>query len=135
MRKKSVFLIIILMFLPFTIFAEYIDDENIASDVTSAEADSGEVLDFTLGVEISLGVNILGFIPGAFSILGIPLSLSSESVSFVPQGGFFYCSNLWSDLHNSFYIPAGLTVLYNPFKLGCNFMYYFPVGGDNDNQM
>lgn len=101
----------------------------------SAQAGDSETEGFNVSIDLRLGVNIIEIVPGIPVVIGVPMSISADTVTITPQFGFLYYFDVWTDLHNSYYIPLGISTLYNPMNLGLDLMYYAPVGGTNTNHM
>ena len=127
--KTVIFLLLLFSFFPVSVLSEAGDNSE-ESGTASAEG-----LDFTVSIDARVGAELIGIIPGVSAIIGVPMSLSTESVSFTPQFGFIYYFDIMTDVHNEFYIPLGLNVLYNPYSLGLDLLFYPAVGGSTPNNM
>ena len=106
-----------------------------AGDITEVPDETAEPEGFTVSIDLRTGVNLIGFIPGIPAFIGVPMSISSNTFTITPEVGFIYYFDVWTDIHNSFYIPLGLSAIYNPMNLGIDLLYYVPVGGTNTNYM
>ncbi len=129
--RRFLTVLLFIVIIPAGLFAQAGDSD--ASGAVDEEQASLE--GFTVSIEAGTGFNLLSFVPGIPFIIGVPMSISSNSVSFTPQFGFIYYFDIWTDLHNAYYVPLGLNIKYNPYGVGLDLLYYPAVGGTNTNNM
>ena len=127
--RTAVFLLLII---PVFAFAETGDD-SAGADTPAEDAVAAE--GFSVSVDLRLGPNVSGLTPGLSAVIGVPLHFSSDTFSLAPLFGFQYMFDVWTDMHESFYIPLGLAVIYNPMLTGLELIYYPPVGGTAGNHL
>lgn len=84
---------------------------------------------FSAAVDLRTGFNLFGIVPGIPAIIGVPLSISEQSITISPQFGFLYYFDVLTDLHDPYFIPLGASVIYNPLKTGLDLLYYVPAAG------
>ena len=121
--RPAVFLLLLTVFIPAAVFAAADD-----SDIAAAGG-------FSLSIDGRVGVNAFGIVPGIPVMIGVPMSITDDSVTLTPQFGFIYYFDVLTDYHNPYYVPVGLSALYNPIGVGLDFMYYPAVGGTNTNHL
>ena len=85
--------------------------------------------DFSVSIDFRTGYSMFGIVPGIPAVIGVPMSITPDTVTITPQFGFEYFFNVMTDLHNPFYVPLGANVIYNPVNTGIDVMYFVPVGG------
>lgn len=129
MRSKSIgiFFLLILIITPVGLSAQT-GDTDVPPDITAEEG-------FEISLDLRIGSNLLGIIPGVSAVIGVPMTISPDTVCITPQFGFLYYFDVMSDLHNSFYLPFGISLLYSPMSTGIDIMYYQPAGGANTNSI
>lgn len=125
--KTAGLILLLIIIMPAGAFAQAGDSQDTGAEVP-AEG-------FEVSIDVRTGINLVGIIPGIPVIIGVPLSISPETVSITPQVGFVYYFDVLTDLHNEYYVPVGLNVLYNPYALGLDLLYYPAVGGSNTNHL
>ncbi len=138
-------LLIITLFMPILVFAQDGGDTSVEPGPGDSQIGDSQIAEeadekvdgegFTVSIDFRTGVDVIGIIPGIPAVVGVPMSISSDSVTIVPHFGFIYYFDVWSDLHNPYYIPLGISCLYNPLAVGGDVTYYTPVGGTNTTQM
>jgi len=125
--RKLLFILTVIIILPAGLFAQAgSSDPGAAADVTVDAAPEG----FNVSIDLRLAGTAVSIIPGLSAIIGVPISLGSDSLALVPQVGFLYFFDVWTDIHSSYYIPVGIGVIYNPLNIGLEVLYYPPVGDD-----
>lgn len=90
---------------------------------------------FTLSLDLRTGLNIIGLVPGIPVIIGVPMSISPDSISITPQFGFLYYFDVMTELHNPYYLPLGISLFYNPMAVGVDILFYPAIGGANTNSI
>lgn len=127
MLYKQLYLLIfvIAIFTPVGLFAQTGEYDE--------EVDSISQNGFEMSLDLRVGVNALGIIPGLPVVIGVPMTFSADTIRITPQFGFLYCFDVMTELHNSYYIPLGISFMYSPITTGIDFTYYQPVGGTNTN--
>ncbi|MBI9109508.1 MAG: hypothetical protein JEZ04_22385 [Spirochaetales bacterium] len=115
---KLLFTLILIIILPVCAMAQ-----TGGSDIDTEVVDGLEV-----AVDLRLAGNAVSIIPGLSAIIGVPISLGREFITLIPMVGFQYFFDVWTDIHNSYYLPLGLGLVYNPMNVGIELLYYLPVG-------
>lgn len=138
--KTVILLLLLIIIIPVSVSAQTADDEAGKSlDEGSAEAEQTSFFeDFAVSIDARLEANLIGLmppIPGIPFIIGVPMSLSPETVTITPQFGFVYYFDVMTVVHNEFYVPIGLSAVYNPISIGLDFMFYPAVGGRASNNL
>ncbi len=123
--RKLLLILTVLLILPAGLYAQTgsYDPEQVFSNPANSEAEG-----FRVAVDLRLGGTAANFIPGLSAVVGVPMQLSSDSVSLVPLVGFLYFFDVWTDIHSTYYIPVGIEAVYNPYNLKLKVLYYPPVG-------
>ena len=141
--RTVVFILLLITIFPVLVFSETGNDSAEPVETPTEEVPADEVpeeeaakgINFTVSIDARIGGSLVGIIPGISGIIGVPMSLSDESISFAPQFGFIYYFSILTDYHNEYYVPIGINLLYNPYSLGLDFLFYPAVGGTNTNNM
>ena len=100
-----------------------------------AQAGAPEDEGFSVSIDLRLGGSALNIIPGLSAIVGVPLSFGSDSVTLIPLVGFQYYFDVWTDVHNSYYVPFGLAAEVNSVGVGLEVMYYPPVAAETPKHL
>lgn len=145
--RKLLIILIVLFILPAGLYAVTGSSDPVAPEDAAVETDEGvspegdgppsegegeappeaEPGGFAVAVDLRLGGVSIGFAPALSAVVGVPMLLSTDSVSLAPLVGFMYFFDIWTDVHSTFYIPVGIEAVYYPYNLNLKVMYYPPV--------